>query len=360
MSQERANTKESPDPSSRMERRLREILNDASLALMISVGHRVGLFDTLAGLPPSSSEDIADAAGLHPRYVLEWLRAMTVGGIVRYDPEAERYGLPQEAAAHLTRGAGPENAALRLQLIPVLGGVEDRIVECFRNGGGVPYGAYSRFHQIQHEGAVAAVDALLVNVHLPLVGLTAALERGIDVLDVGCGAGRAVNVMARAFPRSRFTGIDIAEEALAIGRREAAGWSLDNVEFLRRDAANMEEVGRWDLITAFDVIHDQADPYGVAGNVFRALGAQSIFLMVEKRGSSRLEENLDHPLGPYLYSVSCLHCTSVSLAGGGPGLGTLWGREEARGLLEDAGFDRIEVFEPPGDETTDLWTARKG
>lgn len=359
MTEEPANTKVSPDPSARMERRLRQILNDASLALMISIGHRVGLFDTLAGLPPSISERIAEAAGLHPRYVLEWLRAMTVGGIVRYDPETDRYELLPEAAAHLTRAAGPDNVALRLQLIPVLAGVEDRILECFRNGGGLAYGAYSRFHQIQHEGAVAAVDDLLVQVHLPLAGLTAALERGIDVLDVGCGAGRAVNVMARAFPRSRFTGIDIAEEALAIGRREAAGWSLDNVEFLRRDAARMEEAGRWDLITAFDVIHDQADPHGVAGNVFRALRPQGIFLMVEKRGSSRLEENLDHPLGPYLYSVSCLHCTSVSLAAGGPGLGTLWGREEARALLEEAGFHRVEVIEPPDDETTDLWMARR-
>lgn len=360
MIDERTLDAEPSESQLRMDRLLRRILNDASLALMISVGHRVGLFDALSKLPPSTADDVAEAAALQPRYVLEWLRAMTVGGMVRYDPSEETFAILPEAAARLTAEAGPENAALRMQLLPVLAGVEERIVECFRNGGGVPYAAYSRFHEVQHEGAVAAVDALLVDVHLPLVGLTARLRRGIDVLDVGCGSGRAVNVMARAFPRSRFTAIDISEEALAVGRREADGWGLDNVEFRRQDAAAMSEEEGRDLVTAFDVIHDQADPRGVVGKIFRALRTGGIFLMVEKRGSSRLEENLDHPLGPYLYSVSCLHCTSVSLASGGVGLGTLWGRDRERKLLREAGFAPVEVFEPPDDDTTDLWTAAKG
>lgn len=360
-------TEDAPSPpesaarSADIDDRLERILNDASLALMISVGHRVGLFDVLSRLPPSTARQVAGASDLHPRYVLEWLRAMTVGGIVHYDPGSEEFSLPPAAAARLSRDAGPENAALRMQFIPILAGVEDEIVDCFREGGGVSYDSYSRFHEAQHEGAVAEMDALLMDTYLPLVpGLSDDLSRGIDVLDLGCGAGRALNVMAGAFPRSRFEGYDIAEEALAIARKEAEERGLGNVSFESRDVARMDEEERWDLVTAFDVVHDQADPAGVVRNVFRGLRPGGVFLMMEKRGSSRLEENLDHPLGPYLYSVSCLHCTSVSLASGGPGLGTLWGRERARELLEEAGFDDISVREPPGDETTDFWVARKG
>ena len=327
---------------------------------MISVGHRVGLFDVLAGLPPSTAEEVARAADLHTRYVKEWLRALTVGGLVRYDPEEGVYSLPPEAAGRLTRAAGPDNAAIRLQFIPILAGVENEIVECFRRGGGVPYEAYSRFHEAQHEGAVAEMDAFLVDRYLPLVpGLVEDLERGIDVLDVGCGAGRAVNVMARAFPESRITGYDIAEDALEVGRSEASDMGLDNARFQARDLARLDDEEQWDLVTAFDVVHDQADPEGVVRNVHRALRSGGVFLMVEKRGSSRLENNLDHPIGPYLYSVSCLHCTSVSLAAGGPGLGTLWGREAARSLLEETGFGSVEVRELPEDDTTDFWVARK-
>lgn len=343
-----------------MDRRLQRILNNASLALMISVGHRLGLFDVLADLPPSTSDEIARAAELHPRYVQEWLRAMTVGEFVDYDAGAGEYTLVPEAASRLTRAAGPDNAAIRLQFIPILAGVEDEIVECFRRGGGVPYEAYSRFHEAQHEGAVAEMDAHLVDRYLPLApGLVEALREGIDVLDVGCGAGRAVNVMARAFPRSRFVGYDIAEEAVEIARADASDLGVENVRFEVRDAARLGEEERWHLVTAFDVVHDQADPAGVVRNVYRGLRPGGIFLMVENRGSSRLENNLDHPRGPYLYTVSCLHCTSVSLAAGGPGLGTLWGREEARALLEEKGFGDIRVEGLPDDDTTDVWVARK-
>lgn len=348
------------DSSPELDRRLRQILNDASLALMISVGHRVGLFDAMAELPPSTAEEIAEAADLDLRYVTEWLRAMTVGELVRYDADSERFSLPPEVADRLSRRAGPENAATRLQFIPILAGVEDQIVECFHTGEGVPYEAYSRFHEAQHEGAAAEMDAYLVDRYLPLVpGLVEELERSIDILDLGCGAGRAANVMAEAFPESRVAGYDIAEEALAIAREEARERDLDNVRFAVRDAARLDEEERWDLVTAFDVIHDQAAPSAVVKNVHRALRPGGVFFMVEKRGSSHLENNVDHPIGPYLYAVSCMHCMSVSLAGGGPGLGTLWGREQARELLRESGFDEISVKGLPDDETTDFWVARK-
>jgi hypothetical protein len=115
------------------------VLNEGSLALMTSIGHRTGLFDAMAGLPPSTSDQIASAADLNERYVREWLGAMVVGKIVEHDPENGTYHLPQEHAAFLTRAASPDNIGVIAQLIPLMGLVEDGIVECFEHGGGLPY-----------------------------------------------------------------------------------------------------------------------------------------------------------------------------------------------------------------------------
>ena len=131
--------------------RMVTMLNEASLALMCSIGHQTGLFDTMAALPPSTSQDIASAAGLNERYVREWLGAMATGHIVEYDSERGVYTLPPEHAVALTRGGGPNNMAAVTQFIPLIGNVEEQIIESFRHGGGVPYEAYPRFQQVMAE-----------------------------------------------------------------------------------------------------------------------------------------------------------------------------------------------------------------
>ncbi len=237
--------------------RMLGMINNAMLALMTSIAHRAGLFDTMATLPPSSSEEIARAAGLDERYVREWLAAMAAGRIVEFDADARTYRLPPEHAASLTRAAGPRNLATITQFVPLFGNVEDDLLESFRSGGGVPYARFGRFQQLMAEESAKVVDATLLDVTLPLVpGLPERLAEGIDVLDVGCGKGHAINVMARAFPRSRFTGYDFSEEGVAAGAAEAKELGISNARFAARDAAGMEEDSAFDLITAFDAIHD--------------------------------------------------------------------------------------------------------
>ena len=181
--------------------RLMGVLNDGALALMLSVGHRTGLFDAMASLPPSTSVQIAKASGLNERYVREWLGAMTTGRIVDHNPDEQTFSLPPDHAAWLTRAAGPANMALQAQYVGLMALVEDQIVDCFRNGGGVPYSAYPKFQAIMAEDSGAVHDAALIEVILPLVpGLTDRLERGINVADIGCGSGHAVNLMAERYP----------------------------------------------------------------------------------------------------------------------------------------------------------------
>ncbi|WAL60542.1 class I SAM-dependent methyltransferase [Thermocoleostomius sinensis] len=323
---------------------LLQMLNSGAMALMTSIGHRTGLFDVMATLPPATSQQIADMAQLNERYVREWLGAMVTGNFVNYDMTSDCYWLPAEHAAFLTRSASPDNIAAFAQYIALLGTVEDQIIDCFRHGGGVPYSAYKRFHQVMAEDSGQTIVAALEEFVLPLVpGLIDALTQGIDVLDVGCGSGRALNKMANLYPNSRFTGYDISEEAIATARDEAAQLGLTNIQFQIQNAETLTEIKQYDFITTFDAIHDQARPDIVLQGIYRALRFDGVYLMQDIRASSYVDNNLNHPAGPLLYTISCMHCMTVSLASGGMGLGAMWGEEMALNMLEDAGFRHVEI-----------------
>lgn len=340
--------------------RMLATINGAGVTLMTSVGHRTGLFDAMAALPPSTSGEIARAAGLSERYVREWLGAMTTGGVVEYDAGTEAYSLPPEHAAFLTRAASPNNLAVTAQFVAVLGTVEDQIVERFREGGGVPYSAFPRFHEVMAEESQQTVVAGLGDAILPLApGLTEALAAGIDVLDVGCGSGRALNTLAKAFPRSWFTGYDLSEEAVVSALREADRQGLVNVRFQTRDVTELGDREQFDLVTAFDAIHDQARPRLVLRGIFDALRPGGTFLMQDIRGSRHVERNMEHPIAPFLYTISAMHCMTVSLAAGGDGLGTMWGEETAVEMLNEAGFRSVEVRQLPHDIMNNFYVARK-
>lgn len=336
------------------------VLNDAAVALMTSVGYQVGLFDTMANLPPSTGTQIATAAELNERYVREWLGVMVTGRIVDFNLADETYTLPPEHAAWLTRAAGTNNLALQTEYVPLLAQVEERIIECFRRGGGVPYSAYPRFQRLMAEESGATHDASLTAVILPLVpGLVGRLQTGIDVADIGCGRGHAINLMAQAFPKSRFVGYDMSEEGVAAGRAEARLKSLPNAHFELRDVTTLDAHNRYDLITAFDAIHDQGQPARALQGIADALRSDGTFLMVDIAASSKLSENLDLMLGPFMYTFSCMHCMTVSLAQGGAGLGAMWGEQKARQMLAEAGFSLMDVKKIEGDFFNNYFIATK-
>jgi 2-polyprenyl-3-methyl-5-hydroxy-6-metoxy-1,4-benzoquinol methylase len=335
-------------------------LSRGATALMISIGHRTGLFDTLAGLPPATSDEIADAAGLHERYVREWLGAMTVSRVVVHDRRADTYRLPVDHAAVLTRAAGPGNLASQLQFIPMLAQVEDSIVRCFSEGGGVGYESFARFDRLMAEQSAQHNDAALLEHVVPLVdGLDEQLRSGIRVADVGCGQGHAVNLLACAYPESDFHGYDFQPAAIDVARAEAEEHGLGNAHFEVRDVADLSGTGTFQAITAFDAVHDQARPAQVLREIAAHLVPGGAFLLVDMRASSTLDDNLEIPWAPYLYTVSTLHCMTVSLALGGDGLGTVWGLETAQQMLEDAGFGDLRVESVPGDFINAYVVARR-
>jgi len=337
-----------------------QFLNGGMLSLMISIGHKTGLFDLMSESEPSTSQEIAQKIKLNERYVREWLGAMVTGKIIKYDSSTEEYYLPREHSAFLTRKAGLNNLAVFAQYISLMGDVEDKIVKCFRNGGGLPYSEYPEFQQLHAEESARVFDNRLIEKILKLnPEINDRLKDGIKVLDIGCGRGHAVNLMGKAFPRSIFTGCDISQEGITTAKEEANNMGLTNVRFEVKDALLIEELGKFDLITAFDTIHDQAQPTRVLEAIHSTLKKGGFFLMQDIAASSKVDKNIDSPLAPALYTISTMHCMSVSLAYNGEGLGTMWGKEMAIKKLTEAGFKGIKGKEVEGDIINYYYLSRK-
>jgi SAM-dependent methyltransferase len=329
------------------------------VTFMIDLGVRTSLFDTLAA-GPTTSVELAARAGLNERYVREWLGAVVTAGIVDYEPDTTTYTLPAEHAACLT-GDNELNIAPLSLLAGLLAKYIQPVATAFREGGGVPYSAYRpEFTDVMDALGRGTFDGVLIDGIVPLAaGLADRLHAGIDVADIGCGTGHSTNLLARAFPASRFVGYDLAIDAIERARAEAADYGLSNVSFEVLDVTKLPADPPRGAVFAFDAIHDQVDPASVLHVVFEALAPGGIFAMFDIRASSDLENNLGNPLAPWLYAVSTLHCMTVSLADGGAGLGTVWGEELALEMLTAAGFFDLEVHEVPGDPLNSLYVARK-
>jgi 2-polyprenyl-3-methyl-5-hydroxy-6-metoxy-1,4-benzoquinol methylase len=333
------------------------ILNDGAICVLASIGHELGLFETLATLPPATSAQVADAAGLDERYVREWLGGMVTASFVQYVPGDATYYLCPDHAPFLT-GTGPDNLARTMRFVSMMALVQPKVLEAFRRGGGLSYDDFPGFHHVQADDSAAVNDASLLDTIIPLAGMTDRLEEGIAVADIGCGEGHAVNLMARAFPRSSFVGYDFSEDALHAAREEAAAWGLTNARFEALDVAQLAEESAYDFITTFDAIHDQAHPATVLANIRRALRPDGRYLMVDIKASSNLEDNLDLPWASFLYAVSTVHCMSVSLGQGGDGLGTVWGVQTAERMVREAGFSDVVVHDVEADPFNAYFIAR--
>ena len=325
---------------------LMTILKGGLLSCMVDIGYRTGLF-VAAAAGEATSEELAARAHLEERYVREWLGAMVTEGIVEYDPAAQTYRLPPEHAALLT---GPMSMAPIAQANTVLAKHVQQIVRVFEEGGGVPYAEFCpEFSEALDAMGRGPLDQFLVSGYLPLApGLSEKLSAGARVAEFACGAGHALVLLARAFPASTFVGYDLDEGAITRARAEAAGAELSNVTFEVRDIARLRVDAPFDVVFMMDALHDQVDPRAVLARVREALAPHGLFFLREPHAADRLEDNVGNPTAPIMYSVSTLHCLTVSLAHGGAGIGTAFGEGLARTLLTEAGFVPPAIHPAPG------------
>jgi len=334
-------------------------VNGAMLALGISLGHRTGLYDVLAELDPATSEQIAERAGLQERYVREWLAGQLAGGIVEHDPDTGTWWLPAEHALSLTRAAGANNVAFLASGVSPFADLEDDVLTCFSDGGGVPWPRMERLQEWQSELSYGYYHHALGSALEFAPGLTGRLQAGIRVLDVGCGHGHAARRIAEAYPASTVVGYDAAPASVAAARAAAEQAGLGNASFEVRDAADLESESA-DLVLALDVVHDLARPAETLRAMRRALRAGGVLLMAEHALSHRPERNVEHPLAATFYTVSLFHCMTASLSEHGAGLGIAWGEERIRPALAEAGFAAVETHLLEGDPINVYCVAERG
>ena len=360
--QEPAMTEKTTATRNSFAEKITDILNYSALNLALTIGYRTGLFDVMDTFDtPQTIQAIAHKTGLNSRYIQEWLGVMVAGEIVELsaaaDSSGDCYYLPKVHADVLTRRAGNSNLGVYTQEIPLLTTCAmQAVIKNFTTGAGVTYEHYPEFQAFMSQLADAKHRQVLVEKFLPAVDngrLIEHLQSGIRVCDLGCATGVALVLMAKAFPRSRFVGMDISQAAIETARSEASRQQLDNLAFIELDAATLKNApefkAAFDYVTAFDSVHDQTRPLEVLQGIHHILAPGGLFSMVDIAARSNLADNLDHPMGPFLYTVSLMHCMPVGLVDGGPGLGMMWGREKAVALLEEAGFKKVQVNEIPED-----------
>ncbi|MBA3289437.1 MAG: class I SAM-dependent methyltransferase [Acidimicrobiia bacterium] len=325
-------------------------LEGAVTSGMIHLGDRLGLFRALAAAGrPLTSGELAEATDLHERWVREWARNQAAARVIEAHDDGDddiRFAVSAEAAVVL---ADPDHEAFGMGMFhrfpQTIDALRD-LPESFRTGLGHDYDSHGP------EGAVGIERSFepwnrhhLVPTVLPeLDGVVSKLEAGATVIDVGCGAGGAVLMVAAAFPASRVTGYDISEHALARARQRLAERGLDNAAFADPRRQPMPDDGSVDLAITSDCIHDMTDPAAAAAAIRAAVADDGTWLLVDIKALDTFAENVAHnPMASLMYGISVLSCMSSALSEpGGAGLGTLGlPASAAEALAHDVGFTRF-------------------
>jgi 2-polyprenyl-3-methyl-5-hydroxy-6-metoxy-1,4-benzoquinol methylase len=316
---------------------------------MIALGDRLGLYRALAGAGPLSSRELAEKAGLHERWVREWLHQQGAAGVLEYAGNG-RFALSAEGAMVLADESHPAFGAGFFAHLPQVVGVVDKLPEAFRSGVGLPYDAFGPEGAVGIERGLAPwMRALLVPLVLPrLPGVADKLRAGARVADVGCGAGIALLEMAKAFPRSDFHGFDISRHALERAEENRRAAAVANAVFHDARRHPLPDDARFDFVTTLDCLHDMTDPASAVQAIRRAIKPDGAWLIVDIKAHDDYETNVaKNPMASMMYGMSVVTCMSSAMSEpGGAGLGTLGFSEGvARRMTGEAGFTRFDPFD---------------
>lgn len=316
-------------------------LGAAVSAVLVSIGDELGLYKAIAAGAVTAGE-LAAKTGTNERYIREWLANQAAGGYVEYDPATQQFSMTPEQALCLADPNGPADVPGAYSIIRDLFHIRDRALDNFRTGKGMEWGEHHSclFHGTERFFR-ASYNSNLLGSWLPaLDGMTPRLQSGIKVADVGCGHGASTILMAKAYPKSTFVGIDYHPESIATARQRARDAGVKNVSFEAADATSYNG-DPYDLIAFFDCIHDMADPAGAARHARASLAPNGTVMAVEPFANDRLEQNLN-PVGRVYYGASTMVCVPVSLAKKGPALGAQAGEERLRDVfVNGGGFTRF-------------------
>jgi 2-polyprenyl-3-methyl-5-hydroxy-6-metoxy-1,4-benzoquinol methylase len=322
------------------------VIGDTGGAFTIALGYigdRLGLFKAMAGAGPLSSAELAKKTQLKERYVREWLRAMVASEYIEYDPASDKYHMTDEQAFVLANEDSPLFVGGVFHFTAPSIRNADRIVEAFKNGGGIPYSEIGEEipHAIERLFRPGYLNFLAKDWLGSVPGLLARLEKDARIADVGCGRGQSTVTMGKNFPKAQVLGIDYHGPSIESARKLAASQGVKNVEFLQAAAHEIPNGRKYDLICSFDCIHDMVDPKATLKAIRNALADDGVYVWSEPNASANAHENRN-PVGKMFHAISPMHCMTVSLAYNGAGLGTVIGEQGARELAKEAGFSHFE------------------
>lgn len=317
-------------------------LGSVATGALVVLGDRLGLYKALRGGVRLPAAAIAARTGTHERNVREWLAAQAAAGYVEYDAASDSFHLNPEQEACFADEDSPAFMAGAFELLSSFWLDEPRVAEAFRNGNGLPWHDHSaclfrgteRFFR-------SGYNANLVASWLPaLDGVSAKLERGIRVADVGCGHGASTVIMARAFPKTQFVGFDYHPASIERARKAAADAGVTaNTRFEVSPAKSYP--GTYDLVAFFDCLHDLGDPVGAAKHVRASLAPDGTWMIVEPMAHDTLAGNLN-PVGRVYYAASTMVCTPASMSQEvAAALGAQAGEARLKRVAMEGGFTRF-------------------
>lgn len=326
------------------------ILNEANVAmsgLNLYLGHRLGLFRALADAGPVTPVELARKTGYVERYLREWLECMAVGDYLEHDPTTGRFLLPPEHAVALLDPDHPAYVAPFTCWVPRFAQILTPLMEAFRSGGGVPYEAYGKdaLEAIGMGNRPMFVNDYVAKWIPTMPAVEARLKAGGRVAEIGCGVGWSSISLARGFPRVRIDGVDVDRASIEQARRNAEGAGLaDRIAFHLAPAEEAPLTGPYDLVTAFECLHDMAYPGKALRRMRELAGPDGAVLVADEAVGDGLEENRNF-IGRLNYNFSVLHCLPQALVyPDAAGTGTVLGPATLRAYAEDAGFQRVEVL----------------
>ncbi len=318
-------------------------LGAAMAGASVLLGDRLGIYKAMADGTPMTSAEIAKKAGLHERYVREWLSAQAASGYIDYQADKNTFSLSPEQAMAFAEEGSPAFFAGAFDVVQATYLDEPKVAEAFRTGKGVGWHDHSKCLFSGTERFFRpGYNANLVPNWIPaLDGVEAKLKAGAKVADVGCGHGASAIVMAQAYPKSQFFGFDYhvpsIERAKVLANEAGVG---DRIKFAQASAKDFP-AQNYDLVAFFDCLHDMGDPVGAGKHVKQTLAKDGTWMIVEPFAHDALKDNLN-PVGRVYYAASTFICTPASLSQEvALGLGAQAGERRLRQVATEAGFSRF-------------------
>ena len=327
--------------------RIMSDVNAAMSCLNLYIGHRLNLFKALQLLGNTDAKGLADYSHTNERYIRDWLECMAAGSYIDHDPETGKFSIPQEHALALTRQDNPYYMAAFLCWIPSLADVVKPVIKAFKTGEGVPYEAYG-------EDGLEAIGQgnkpMFINDYetcwIPAMhNVKEKLESGARVADIGCGYGWSNISLAKGFPKVKVDAYDSDQASIDQANKNALEEGVsDQLAFHDTAVEDIPLNGKYDLITAFECLHDMAYPEIALRKMKEMLAEEGAVLISEEAVGDNLEENKNF-LGHLMYNFSVLHCLPQSMVfPDSAAIGTVFNPSKIKELAFEAGFSKFEVL----------------